>query len=97
MTQTHITSKTLKITNFHATINSVRIYKPGTKFNKETGFYQSFPLADHSIFQILETKKEMARKNMMNPYFSQGTDSSRRASDPDFHDKILNDLKASIT
>ena len=56
---------------FHATINSVRIYKPGTKFNKETGFYQSFPPADHSFFQILETKEAMARKNMMNPYFSQ--------------------------
>lgn len=54
-----------------ATTNSVRIYKPGTKFNKEIGFYQSFPPADHSIFQILDTKEAMARKNMMNPYFSQ--------------------------
>lgn len=54
-----------------------QIYKPGTKFNKETGFYQSFPPADHSIFQILETKEAMARKNMMNPYFSQ--DAIRRA------------------
>ena len=50
--------------------NSVRIFKPGTKFDKEPGFYQSFPPADHSIFQILGTKEAMARKNMMNPYFS---------------------------
>ncbi len=55
----------------HATTDIVRIFKPGTKFSKEAGFYQSFPPADHSIFQILDTKEAMARKNMMNPYFSQ--------------------------
>ena len=69
MIWTLTTSKLLIDYHLHQA-NSVRIFKSGTKFDKERSFYQSFPPVDHSFFQILGTKEAMARKHMMNPYFS---------------------------
>ena len=69
MIWTHTISKLLIYHHLHQP-NSVRIFKSGTKFDKERSFYQAFPPVDQSFFQILGTKEAMARKHMMNPYFS---------------------------
>ena len=69
MIWTLTTSKLLICHHLHQP-DSGRIFKQGTKFDKEPTFYQSFPPVDHSFFQILGTKEAMARKHMMNPYFS---------------------------
>ena len=69
MIWTHTISNLLIYHRLHQP-NSIRIFKTGTKFDKERSFYQAFPPVDHSFFQILGTKEAMARKHMMNPYFS---------------------------
>lgn len=46
-----------------------RVFRIGTRFNKEQSFY-SFPPLNGSLNQILETKPAMARINMMSPYLS---------------------------
>ena len=47
-----------------------RIFKTGTRFDKEHSFYKGFPPLNGSLNQILETKPAMARINMISPYFS---------------------------
>lgn len=49
---------------------STRIFKTGTRFDKEHSFYKGFPPLNGSLNQILETKPAMARINMISPYFS---------------------------
>lgn len=46
-----------------------RIFRTGTRFDKEQTFY-NFPPLNGSLNQILETKPAMARVNMISPYFS---------------------------
>lgn len=47
-----------------------RIFKTGTRFDKEHSFYKDFLPLNGSLNQILETKPAMARVNMISPYFS---------------------------
>ena len=54
-----------------------RIFKPGTQFPKERCFYTSYTPLNGSIFSIQDPKEAMARRNLINPYFSR--QSTRRA------------------
>ena len=48
-----------------------RIYKSGTKFDKDSVFYDSV-LVEHSLFNMTDRSAAKIRKDMFQPYFSKG-------------------------
>ena len=50
-------------------LTKARIYKSGTKFDKDGGFYNGV-LTDHSLFNMTGRAAAKTRKDMFQPYFS---------------------------
>lgn len=50
-------------------LTQARIYKSGTKFDKDGVFYASV-LVDHSLFNVTDRSAAKTRKDMFQPYFS---------------------------